>query len=98
MFVQKLDPHTISLAKVATLQGQQYKQCFHSTKVISNVLSINHLRKDCPRIRDIDNRSISFVLQTLPMEVLGVMLLLASEELFLSQNNIITDLFRCCSK
>jgi hypothetical protein len=25
-----------------------YKQCFHSTKFIRNVLSINHFRKDCP--------------------------------------------------
>ena len=36
--------------------GLQYKQCFHSTKVIRNVLSINHLKKDCPKIRGIDSR------------------------------------------
>ena len=27
-----------------------YKQCFHNTKIIRNVLSINHLRKDCPKL------------------------------------------------
>ena len=33
-----------------------YKQCFHSAEVIRNVLSINHLRKDCPKIRGIDRQ------------------------------------------
>ena len=43
---------------VAALQQyySTYKQCFHNTKVIRNVLIINHLRKDCPHIRGIDRQ------------------------------------------
>ena len=36
--------------------SSMYKQCFHSIEVISNVLSINHVRKDCSKIGSIDRQ------------------------------------------
>ena len=51
VFVQKLDPHTISLAMVAAWQETTVQAIFfHSTKVIKNVLTISRLKKDCPKL------------------------------------------------
>jgi hypothetical protein len=58
VFVQKLDLRTVWLW---LLPGRrlQYKQCFHSTKVIRNVLILSRLKKDCPKLEAlIDSRIV----------------------------------------